>query len=130
MTTTNCCVCGVVFGVPDFFLEARRKDKKTFYCPNGHNLSYTESSQDVKIRELERKNTQLVEEKDRLSGELARPWRCPHCTRRYVERYGLIRHVESTHGRKAALALPENAGDDAHGDMGVGPGRKVVPIRG
>ena len=36
----DCVSCGIAFGVPDEFDDRRRDDGKTFYCPNGHTLSY------------------------------------------------------------------------------------------
>lgn len=32
----DCCNCGLTFGISDTFEAERRKDKRTFYCPNGH----------------------------------------------------------------------------------------------
>lgn len=34
------CTCGVLFAAPKHMLDARRHDGKSFYCPNGHCLSY------------------------------------------------------------------------------------------
>lgn len=39
-----CCTCGVEFGVPDEYDTHRRNDGRTFYCPNGHGQSYTDST--------------------------------------------------------------------------------------
>lgn len=45
-TTLNIvtCSCGLVFAVPDQFLDARRDDHKTFYCPNGHGHWFPEKN--------------------------------------------------------------------------------------
>lgn len=39
----SCINCGVTFGMPDDMDTERRKDGRTFYCPNGHHMSYTET---------------------------------------------------------------------------------------
>lgn len=43
LVTDNCCVCGIVFGLPDFVLARKKQTGEEFYCPNGHSLSYTGS---------------------------------------------------------------------------------------
>ena len=47
--TTTCAECGIVFGAPERYFGARREDKKSFFCPNGHSLSYRQSDLD-KVR--------------------------------------------------------------------------------
>ena len=42
VTVTECPDCAVQFGAPGLFLVERRKDKRTFYCPNGHPMSFRE----------------------------------------------------------------------------------------
>lgn len=37
---TDCCTCGIVFGVPGDWIAQKRADHQTFYCPNGHSLHY------------------------------------------------------------------------------------------
>jgi len=46
----NCCVCGVEFGSP--VLSERMKDKKSFYCPNGHVQNFIGESDAVKAARL------------------------------------------------------------------------------
>lgn len=49
----TCPVCGVGYCVPARFDEERREDHRSFYCPNGHSLSYQgESTKERTIREL------------------------------------------------------------------------------
>lgn len=50
----SCPNCGVRFGVPVEFTANRRKDTRTFYCPNGHPMSYRESEADMLRRERDR----------------------------------------------------------------------------
>jgi hypothetical protein len=63
----DCITCGVIFGLPERIREARRNDHKTFYCPNGHTLSYrgeTDAEKaEKRAKELER---QLNITRDRL----------------------------------------------------------------
>lgn len=49
----DCASCGIVFGAPEEFLDRRRKDGRSFYCPNGHTLSWheTEADRERKARE-------------------------------------------------------------------------------
>ena len=49
----NCDDCGVLMGVDNAWLEARRKDAGTIYCPNGHKLSYSKSEADIQRERAE-----------------------------------------------------------------------------
>ena len=51
---SECCSCGMTFGVPSDFDVRRRRDGKSFYCPNGHSQSYRGESDAAKIKRLER----------------------------------------------------------------------------
>lgn len=57
------CTCGVLFAAPRYMLETRREDGESFYCPNGHSLSY-----DGAIVRLKR---DLKDAKDRAARERA-----------------------------------------------------------
>lgn len=37
---TSCCTCGVVFTIPKGMYDQRRSTGESFYCPNGHCLSF------------------------------------------------------------------------------------------
>lgn len=55
MAIEECCNCGITFHVPAVFQKACRADsRKTFYCPNGHGQSYTESEADKLRQERDR----------------------------------------------------------------------------
>lgn len=41
--------CGVPFQVTDGFDARRREDHRTFYCPNGHSMSFTGKSDKQKL---------------------------------------------------------------------------------
>jgi hypothetical protein len=53
LATEECCKCGVLFAVSEDLRNQWRKTKATFYCPNGHPQSYTESEADQLRRQLE-----------------------------------------------------------------------------
>lgn len=36
MKRCGCTICGIEFGVPEYFVEAREADGANFFCPNGH----------------------------------------------------------------------------------------------
>jgi hypothetical protein len=52
---TNCPAagCGITFAVEDVYDARRRVDGKSFYCPNGHTMSYHESEADRLRKQLE-----------------------------------------------------------------------------
>lgn len=58
------CTCGVLFAAPKHMLETRREDGKSFYCPNGHCLSY-----DGEISRLKRRAEQ-AEQKAKATRDL------------------------------------------------------------
>lgn len=41
LTAMDCPFCAVVFAIPDRLNKERVEDGKTFYCPNGHSMSYS-----------------------------------------------------------------------------------------
>jgi len=51
----SCNNCGIIFFLSDKHVNTLRESKATFYCPNGHSLSYTGKSSSVIISELENK---------------------------------------------------------------------------
>lgn len=59
LTVTDCSACGVVFGIPDDYDERRRKDGRTFYCPNGHECVYLETEADRLRKKLEQTSRRL-----------------------------------------------------------------------
>lgn len=61
-----CASCGVHFAVPLHFMDKRREDKQSFFCPNGHSLAYSQSEVSRLKKELER---------ERQAKETERRWR-------------------------------------------------------
>jgi hypothetical protein len=57
-----CISCGCVFYVPDTFDTQRRRDKKSFFCYNGHSQAYVKSAEEEVREEMQRK----LAERDRV----------------------------------------------------------------
>ena len=64
--TQECCHCGVIFGVPEICGKNYRKTKQTFYCPNGHGQSYTESEAERLQKIINSKNTEIQNLKNEI----------------------------------------------------------------
>ena len=113
----ECPNCGVVFGMTDSMEERRRDDKRSFYCVNGHSLSYPGESQEDKIERLGRelnhaenvsaiRRAELDTEKNahrRTVGKLGAVSKklkrvdngvCPECRRSFAN---VARHMKSQH---------------------------------
>lgn len=56
--------CGVTFAVEDGFDDRRRNDHATFYCPNGHTLSYTGKTELEKERARADRLQKQVEQRE------------------------------------------------------------------
>jgi len=51
----QCSRCDVIFAVVETYFEQRRRDGKSFYCPNGHSFSYRGPTREESLRlKLER----------------------------------------------------------------------------
>lgn len=117
IVTDTCCVCGIVFGYPDYFEKQLRKSGQTFYCPNGHSLWFGKSEADKLRDELknvkrdaelnrqwyeaeqddhQRTRRQLAATKGVLTKTKKRIANgvCPCCKRHFVN---LERHMEMKH---------------------------------
>ena len=73
--TVDCCVCGVVFAVAKELDASWRANKLSFYCPNGHSQSYTESEVDRvkrKLAEVERDRDWQKSRAETLNTKLAK----------------------------------------------------------
>lgn len=113
----DCVECFVKFGVPVGFTARRREDKRTFFCPNGHPMSYTQSEADKLRQERDRlkQNTGYLEDQVRRQREMreaaerrasaargqvtrlknrAAAGVCPCCNRTFVQ---LARHMATKH---------------------------------
>lgn len=107
----SCGVCGVVFAVVDNWVDARRRDHNTWYCPNGH-PRYFPGKSDVE-RERERRisaeakaarmedRAEITERRRRAEkGQRTRLLNrirngvCPHCNRSFAD---LAAHIQTKH---------------------------------
>lgn len=50
LTNDNCITCGVIYAVPQSFYANRKTTKASFYCPNGHPMTFSGDSPE-KLRE-------------------------------------------------------------------------------
>lgn len=48
----ECCVCGLVFLVPDMWCQYCRNAHCDFWCPNGHNLHFPREDNPVATESL------------------------------------------------------------------------------
>jgi hypothetical protein len=111
----TCVNCGVEFASP--ILKFRRNDGGNFYCPNGHQMSYTETEAtklrkqltqaNQKREEAERqkewaevRQREAEEAKRKVERKLKRTVKrvnagvCPHCQRTFQQ---LARHMQCKH---------------------------------
>lgn len=84
----TCAECGVVFGLEAGYQRQRRDDHQSFYCPNGHSLSYAGKSEAERLKEdLKRRDSALAWERDRRQGEQRR---ADHAERRLSATKGVV----------------------------------------
>jgi hypothetical protein len=68
----DCPTCGMICFFPQNFLNAKRRDYKSFFCGVGHKMNYTKSNQESpeanrkRIVELEMEVKQLKQDKAQL----------------------------------------------------------------
>lgn len=99
----DCANCGMPFGITPDFEQRRRQDHRSFYCPSGHSQSYSQESEEERLRkrlEAEQRQTRMEREL-RLKAEqqLSRVQKgvCPKCNRSFK---ALERHMKTKHGAK------------------------------
>lgn len=113
--STECANCGVEVWMPATILRLRLQDKRSFYCYNGHALSWSGPNEDErKIQRLNEQvarqarrivfaeNAQAAEERSHIAtrGHLTRAKRrtaagvCPCCNRSFKQ---LRLHMRSQH---------------------------------
>lgn len=111
LTVHHCPSCAVAFAMPDRLETERRQDHGTFWCPNGHTLSYPQKTAIEKEKERRQRaeeetarvraaldqelsahrstKGQLTKAKKRVAGGA-----CPCCNRTFVQ---LTRHMATKH---------------------------------
>lgn len=57
----TCPACGIVYGIPEDFADALRRNGRPdhYYCPNGHDLGWSESEADRQRRRAEQAERHL-----------------------------------------------------------------------
>jgi hypothetical protein len=107
----TCCSCGVEFASP--LLAKRREDGKLFYCPNGHQQHFTDTTELRLQRELENtkrdldwQRSQRETAEKRLIAQRGQTTKaknklkrvsngvCPCCNRTFQN---LMRHMDTKH---------------------------------
>lgn len=73
---SDCATCGVIFAIPRTLEARRRQDGASFYCPNGHTLSFHKTDLDrereraeLLQRRLDREETHRRAVQDQLDAE-------------------------------------------------------------
>lgn len=110
LDTTSCCVCGVVFAMPVDLLRRHREQGSSFYCPNGHSLSYAKSEVQRLRDQLDRASARTKHLEDQreasersnsaLRGVITKQRQraaagvCPCCHRTFQQ---LARHMGNKH---------------------------------
>lgn len=111
LRTTECYLCGVIFGMPAELYGYRLNDRKTFYCPNGHGQIFGGKTEAEKLQEQldeerrRRSQTEMelvvaqqrarsVEKEKKRVEKRVKNGACPCCNRQFVQ---LARHMKSKH---------------------------------
>jgi hypothetical protein len=103
LVLVRCGGCGVSFGLEANYHAERKKDKKSWRCPNGCERHYGESEADRLRASLAKETARLDQmraERDRHAAELARQKKrvgngvCPCCQRSFTN---LRRHMATKH---------------------------------
>lgn len=110
LEATSCCVCGIQFGVPPYFIDNARKNAGSLYCPNGHRLGWSETEADKLRKQIHKANELLEWQRARAStlekslvaqkGQMTKLKKrlahgvCPFCKRSFQD---VARHMKSKH---------------------------------
>lgn len=107
LETHVCGKCGILFGMTIDFIENRKEDHATFYCPNGHARGFLGESKSEKLqRELNTARQQIarVEDEARETKRIQKRIHaglCPCCNRTFQN---LARHMATKHPETPAVA--------------------------
>jgi len=68
----TCPACGVTFAAPARLIESRRADHQSFYCPNGHRMSFPHQTDLEKAQaEIEKYKKLLKQEQSYAAGAMS-----------------------------------------------------------
>ena len=118
----ECSECGMCFWMRTRYVNSRREDHGTFYCPNGHNQYFPAKTEAEQLKaqleaarratadareQLARERSSHASTKGKLTKTLNRVHQgvCPHCNRTFMD---LQKHMVSRH----ADADPKPQGKD------------------
>jgi len=102
----SCGECGIWFAFPESIVERRRRDGRTFYCPNGHPRAWFETEAQKLRKRLEWQEAETARERAarfeaetaarKANQKLRRVERgtCPECRRHFVN---VERHMKTKH---------------------------------
>ena len=90
--------CGIVYALSDDYIADRQRDRKTFYCPNGHSRWYPGQTPEQKLARAEARVTHLEDQKE-AAERSARAYKgqttriknrirngvCPFCNRSFAD---------------------------------------------
>lgn len=110
-STGPCANCGIEVVLPRHLCAERRRDHKSFYCPNGHSLSFQSETEEERLKKRlaakEQAAERYLQEIDRLSrsrdaykGKMTEIKNrisngvCPCCKRSFTN---VRRHMASKH---------------------------------
>jgi hypothetical protein len=105
---THCAKCDVCFAITKRQETRRREDGATFYCPNGHTLSFKGTHEQVRRErdQLRQRVAMLIEEKGQAEAKVLKLQRrsaaglCQCCNRTFAN---LQRHMKTKHPNVVAL---------------------------
>ncbi len=107
LSSDVCIVCGIMFAMPlDYNKYLRAHGTDSFFCPNGHAMTYTEPEVErlrkqlaSRTADLARAEGEVVVERNKRMAIERRIERgvCPRCHRTFPN---LARHMKSKHGGK------------------------------
>lgn len=111
--------CGLTFGVPIAWTARRREDHATFYCPNGHSMSYTGENDAEKAKRL---TDQLTRERAAHDQTVAR-WRerTDSAERRLSATRGVVTRIKNRVGKGVCPCCNRTFGDLARHMAGQHP---------
>ena len=125
LETMVCGECGVMYAMPSTLRAERLRDRKTFYCPNGHPRVFCGETEEARLRRALESERRARERSDELRSAALKEadhnaieWRksktrlrnlrervkhgvCPCCKRSFAQ---LARHMEMMHPEYASEA--------------------------
>jgi hypothetical protein len=114
----ECPVCFITYAAPKRLFEAKCRNGSSFFCPNGHSLSFHDDENDKLRRERDQLKQQLAEKDDRIDELVAAKYAviteakrlarrahagtCPHCQRSFAN---MARHIRHQHPEEVKAVL-------------------------